>query len=60
MGRFFLRTWPRNSKKNLESPAELELAESGLDNFLLELHLEEVAPRFEEIQGRQKAADGIP
>ena len=58
---FFLGTWPQNSKKILSRRPSSNLAQNfgqilsralGLTIFL-ELHLEEVAPRFDEIQGRQ-------
>ena len=60
-GAFFLGTWPQNSKKNLSRRPSSNSAQNfgqipsralGLTIFL-ELRLEEVAPRFEEIQGRQ-------
>ena len=60
-GAFFLGTWPQDSKKKQSRRPSPNLAQNfgqipsrtlGLTIFS-ELHLEVVAPRFEEIQGRQ-------
>ena len=53
MGPFFLGTLTQNSlTKSSESPAKSKLDSELWPNS--ELHLEVVAPRFEEIQGRQR------
>ena len=58
--------WPQNSEKKSESPTELKLGEEvwpnllsslGLTIFMELFYVEEVAPRFGEIQGRKTAAD---
>ena len=63
MGRGFFRTWPQISRKipsrwpssnSAQNFDQIPTPALGL-TILSELHLEIVAPRFEEIQGRQTA-----